>query len=121
MKIDLGPWLRGCAAATCTLLMPGLAAAYPIDGYEHTGIGRLEAARRIEAGEHPGRKQPAGALLPTESVDIRLTGHADQELPDIDAGFTRQIVALLGEYADRYAISVLDMSDPDNLRYAEHQ
>ena len=67
-----------------------------------------------------GRKQPAGATLPTEAVDIRLTGHADIGLPEEDAGFSRQIVALLGEYADRYGISVLDMTNPDELRYAEH-
>ncbi len=32
-----------------------------------------------------------------------------------------QIVRLLGEHADRYGIAVLDLSDPDQPRYAEHR
>ena len=34
-------------------------------------------------------------------------------MPAPDAAFTRQIAALLGEYADRYSVSVLDMTRPD--------
>ena len=92
---------------------------YPIDAYEKTGIGRLEVMRRIEAETIKSTKQPKGALLPTDAVDIRLLDHADMELPPIDGVFKRQIEGLLGEYVDRYAVSVLDLSDVDNPRYAE--
>ena len=114
--------MRGAALTLCcvALFMPVVLHAYPIDGYVRTGIGRLEAARRIEAGEIQAAKQPAGALLPTEQVDIRLRGAGIDELPAVDAEFTGKIVALLGEYADRYSISVLDLSDRANPRYAEH-
>lgn len=95
------------------------ACAYPIDAYERTGIGRLEVMRRIEAETIKGRKQPPGALLTTAEVDIRLLSRAKMELPPIDGVFKRQIEGLLGEYVDRYAVSVLDLSDPDNPRYAE--
>jgi len=94
------------------------AGAYPLDGYEATGIGRLEEARRVQTGELPGVKQPRGALLGRNDVDLRLLGHT-YGLPPRDEDFTRQIGALLGEYADRYAISVLDVSDPGAPRYAE--
>jgi hypothetical protein len=119
MRITLvTPWV--CAAVLLALSSPVLLSAYPIDGYERTGIGRLEAARRIEAGELQAAKQPAGALLPTEQVDLRLRGAGVAELPPVDAEFTARIVALLGEYADRYSISVLDLSDRAHPRYAEH-
>ncbi len=93
--------------------------AYPIDAFEETGIGRLEVMRRIEAETIKGRKQPKGALLSTAEVDIRLREHTDMELPPADGVFRRQIEGLLGDYVDRYAVSVLDLSDVDNPRYAE--
>lgn len=94
--------------------------AYPLDAYERTGIGRLEAQRRVEADEMPGSKQPAGALLGSEAVDIRLLEHPDMALPGVDGGFTAQIRELLGEHAGDYSIAVLDLSDIANPRYAEH-
>ncbi len=115
--LNLAYLLAGCVAAM-TLWMTQVH-AYPIDGYERTGIGRLEAMRRIEAGTLKGRKQPKGALLPTDDVDIRLLSHPEMELPPVDPVFKRQIEGLLGEYVDRYAVSVLDLSDVDNPRYAE--
>jgi len=98
--------------------MAALAAGYPLDGYEASGIGRLEEARRVQAGELPGVKQPRGALLARADVDLRLLGQT-YELPPRDEAFTREVGALLGQYADRYAISVLDVSDPEAPRYAE--
>jgi len=109
--------LAGCVAAMIVWITP--LHAYPIDGYERTGIGRLEVMSRIEAGTLKGRKQPKGALLPTDEVDIRLLSHPEMELPPVDAAFKRQVEGLLGEYVDRYAVSVLDLSDVDNPRYAE--
>ncbi len=93
--------------------------AYPIDAYERTGIGRLEYMRRVQDETIKGRKQPPGALLSTEQVDLRLLENPTLALPDNDGVFKRQIENLLGKYVDRYAVSVLDLSDPDNPRYAE--
>jgi len=98
-----------------------VALAYPLDSYEVTGIGRLEEARRVQEGKLPGVKQPSGALLSREEVLPRLLSHPAMELPPIDPVFTAEIVRLLGGYADRYALAVLDISDPSNPRYAEHQ
>ncbi len=95
--------------------------AYPLDGYEDTGIRRLEASRLANEGQIKGRKQPPGALLPTTAVDLRLLDHAAMPLPSPDPAFSAQIVRLLGSNADRYGLAVLDLSDPDNPRYAEHR
>jgi hypothetical protein len=52
-------WLTLIAAGWVTI--PGWstpAGAYPLDGYENTGIGRLEAQRLVQIGEMPGKKRP---------------------------------------------------------------
>ena len=97
------------------------ALSWPLDGYEETGIRRVEGARLAHLGEAKGGFQPPGALLPTEQVDIRLENHPDLGLPEADAGFTGEITDLLGGYADRYGMAVLDLTNPDEPRYAEHR
>ncbi|MGE0384527.1 MAG: serine hydrolase [Gammaproteobacteria bacterium] len=98
----------------------GGAAAYPIDGFETTGIGRLDEARRIQEGTRTGTKQPRGALLSIEQVDIRLAGRPDFAIPAPDPELSAQVRALLGDKADRYNIALLDLSDPQRPVYAEH-
>jgi len=101
-------------------LYPALLPAYPLDGYADTGIRRLQGAAMIQSGEVHGRMQPEGATLPTRAVDLRLLDRPDLEIPASDPDFTAEIVALLGDEADRYSISVLDLSDPGHPLYAEH-
>lgn len=96
-------------------------AAYPLDAYPATGIRRLEAARLAVLGKMRGQQQPPGALLPVDLVDLRLIDRPDLKLPEPDAKFTARIFQLLGDKADRYGIAVLDLSDPDHPRYAEHR
>lgn len=94
---------------------------YPLDGYQETGVRRIEAARLSVFGKMRGRPQPPGALLPTRLVDLRLLDHQKMELPEPDPEFSREIVSLLGDNTDRYGIAVLDLTDPENPRYAEHR
>ncbi len=101
--------------------IPSLATAYPLDGYEDTGIRRVEGARMANEGIVPGRKQPPGALLSTPEVDLRLLDYPDIDLPAPDPAFNKQILKLLGKNADRYGIAVLDLSKPEHPRYAEHR
>ena len=110
--------LLGC---TLALSLPALVRAYPVDGYAETGIRRLEAARLAQEGVLKDRAQPPGALLGSEQVDLRLLDHRDLELPPVDPAFSAQITGLLGDNANRYGIAVLDLSDPDQPRYAEHR
>lgn len=108
------------------LILPALlvtatsAVAYPLDGYEDTGIRRVEGARLASEGLIKGSAQPAGALLTTDQVDLRLTGK-NITLPPVDPAFTAKIKKLLGDNAGSYGIAVLDITDPDNPRYAEHR
>ncbi len=94
--------------------------SYPLDGYEETGIRRVEGARLANEGLAIGGFQPPGAMLTTEQVDLRLL-HKDLVLPPPDPEFSEQIRTLLGKDVDQYGIAVLDLTDPDNLRYAEHR
>jgi len=107
------------AALAAAAALP--AGAYPLDGYEETGIRRVEGARRAEEGLIKDLRQPPGALLPTSAVDLRLTQWPDLGLPQPDPAFTARIVELLGDEADRYGVAVLDLSDPARPRYAEHR
>jgi hypothetical protein len=104
-----------------TLLLPSLAGAYPLDGYKETGIRRVEGARMANEGIVPGRKQPAGALLSTDEVDLRLLDYRDMDLPVPDPVFSKQLVKMLGSSAPNYGIAVLDISDPEHPVYGEHR
>lgn len=101
-----------CAPTACL--------AYPIFGSESTDIRRLEYARLAEAGSVGGRQLLPGQQLTMADVDLRLLRHRDMELPPASAELSAQVKQLLGEDADRYAIAVLDLSDIDQPRYAEH-
>lgn len=103
------------------VLFPIVVVAYPLDGYEKTGIRRLDAARLAVLGKVRGRKQPPGALLPNQYVDLRLLDFPDLELPAANREFTAKIVKLLGADRKRYEVAVLDISDPSRLQYAEHR
>lgn len=94
--------------------------AFPLDGAALTGIQRLEGYRLAQQGKIPGNRVPKGAQLTLDQVDLRLTDRPDFLLPPSDPDLKRRIVALLGNEADRYSISVLDLSDPARPRYAEH-
>jgi len=105
----LGLWILTTAAG-----------AYPLDGYDSAGIGRLEWARRVQAGEIEAARQPPGALLPLAAVDVRLAERPALALPAPDPQLSAAIAGLPGEYAERYHIAVLDLSDPQRPLYAEH-
>lgn len=105
------------------LLLTGVPAVwgYPLDGYPTTGIIRLEGFRLAQNGTVRGRQLPAGALLNLEQVDLRMPDQADFQIPPVDPEFTAKVKQLFGNEADRYAISLIDLSDPENPRYVEHR
>ncbi|MCK5433220.1 MAG: hypothetical protein KAJ03_10765, partial [Gammaproteobacteria bacterium] len=82
------------------LLSSGISHGYPIDGYEETGIRRVEEARLVTEGEMKGTKKLPGARLSTAEVDLRLLNHKDMQIPEPDVEFTAQIKDLLGEDAE---------------------
>jgi hypothetical protein len=108
------------AALAAAALAAATAAAYPLDGYEETGIRRLEGLRLANEGVVKDVKQPPGAMLGIKDVDLRLIGKTF-DLPPADPGFTREITAILTGGMDAYGLAVLDLSDPAHPRYAEHR
>ena len=113
--------IRTLTTMVVVSLLPALLHAYPLDGYPETGIRRVEGARLANEGIVPGREQPAGALLSTAEVDLRLLDYPDLELPPPDPVFTAQVLKLLGNNRSRYGVAVLDLTDPARPRYAEHR
>jgi hypothetical protein len=111
------------SAAVCiiALIVAATCGAYPLDGYGYTGIARLEAYRLAMEGKVRAPKQPTGALLSLDQVDLRLQTKTDFEIPPADAEFVAQVQNLLGVEADRYALAVLDLSNIEQPRYAEHR
>ena len=102
-------------------VLPATLLPYPLDGYEETGIRRIEASRLANEGLVPGGKQPPGAMLSTGQLRLQLTEVEMPLPPPPDPGFTAQIVDLLEDQADRYSLLVLDLTDRDQPRYAEHR
>lgn len=116
--------MRFCRHLTLVFLIlsAAMVGAYPLDGDQYTGIGRLEGYRLAQEGKVAGAlRLPAGALLKTEQVDLRLAEQPDLKMPAADPDFTGEVAALLGDDTDRYGIAVLDLTDPDRPRYAEHR
>ena len=94
--------------------------AYPIDGYDYTGIKRVLYTWRAQQQEIPGRTQPQGATLPLADVVPRFAGESISDVDfDPDPDLSRQIKDALAEQAPDYAVALLDLSDPDDPVYAE--
>jgi hypothetical protein len=111
--------IRALAAVACALA-GSTVMAYPLDAYQDTGIRRLEGLRLAQQGAVKDVKQPPGALLSTQKVDLRMVGQTF-DLPPPDPAFTREIATILTGSMDDYGLAVLDLSDPGRPRYAEHR
>jgi hypothetical protein len=116
VSVSRRAWLPVLLLACCT----GAVRAYPIDGYAETGIARLEGYRLAQEGKVAGNRLQPGALLESGQIRLRLLQHQNFRLPEPDPELTRRIVDLLGSEAKHYSVSVLDLSDPDQAVYAEH-
>ncbi len=111
--------MRPLLLAVLLLTAQQVATGYPLDGYPYTGIRRLEFYRLAQAGEVSGRQLHSGARLPMAQVVQRWRGSSTLQLqPDRD--LSDKIGRMLGDEADRYGVSLLDLSDPGRPRYAEH-
>lgn len=122
MKRAAGAAMRRAAATVLVVALGSgalAAAAYPLDGYEHTGIRRLWAFAP-ERGLY-GRTLPPGALMPLDGVRLRLAGRRDLDIddsterdPELQAG----IEAIFNDRDPDYSIAVLDVTDRTSPRYA---
>ena len=107
------------ALALGLLVPPGTASAYPLDGYEYTGLFRVEAQRLVQTGKAKGKKRPPGELLPLDAVQLRLTKYPDFQLPQPDPAMTARLKKLVGAHVSAYGIALLDLTDMKNVRYGE--
>ena len=96
---------------------------YPIDGYEHTGIKRLKRLERIKSGEiKDATTLPIGALKSYNEIELNLLSRKEDSamaLMRVDEAFQKEINVLFRGLDKSYSLTVLDISDPENLRYAE--
>ena len=115
------PRLVSFALPLAALGLAPASAAYPIDGYENTGIPRLEAYRLVQDGQMPGRILPWGSQLYTKEIALRLADRPGFAIPAPDPELTARLRSFLGADASRYGVALLDLSDPAHPRYAAHQ
>ncbi|MGB3149913.1 MAG: serine hydrolase [Maribacter sp.] len=96
---------------------------YPIDGYELTGIKRLKRLELIKRGEiKDASTLPAGAMKSWSEIELNLLDRkADSAtgLMTVDEEFQKQINGLFRGLDRSYSLTVLDISDVNNIRYAE--
>ena len=96
---------------------------YPIDGYERTGIKRLKRLELIKSGEiKDASALPVGAMKSYTDIQLNLLSRKNDSvmgLMQVDADFQKEISALFRGLDKSYSLTVLDISDPENVRYAE--
>lgn len=106
--------------ALLLILAANLGEAYPLDGYPYTGIRRLDFYNLAQQGIVAGRQLPPGAQYPMECVLPRHVALESLDTLETDEEYGKEIRSFIGANKERYGIVVLDLSDPDNPIYAEH-
>ena len=100
-----------------------VANAYPIDGFKETGIKRLDYFQAVKSGEVKDnlvqKYSLPGADLKTHQVAPRLI-NTELNFPESSAELNAQLTSLIPDDPTRYSVALIDVSDPDNIRYAEH-
>ena len=114
--------VAGIACTAMLLIAPPLR-TYPLDGAEYTGIRRLIGYRLVHEGKVQGRvRLPSGAMLRSDQILLSLKGvappfdlaPATPHDPYLQAGLER----IFGGRDPSYAVALLDISDPQQPRYA---
>lgn len=106
------------------LFRPEPAGAYPIDGFDRTGIRRLAYISQIMAGTLKGTPVPAGATFLLENISLNLLNRPlDLSSPDLifDSRFQQQLLSLFPNRDDSYSIAVLDITPGRPMRLAAHK
>jgi len=96
---------------------------YPIDGYTHTGIKRLKRLELIKSGEIvETTKLPEGAFKSYLDIQLNLLSKKNDSIDSffqVDENFQKEINNLFKGLDKSYSITVLDISDEENIRYAK--
>lgn len=95
---------------------------YPIDGYERTGIKRLKRLELIKSGElKDATKLPEGAMKSYMDIQLNLTEKRQDSVHCFlkeDEVFQKEINNLFRGLDKSYSLTVLDISDLNNILYA---
>ncbi|WP_421803975.1 serine hydrolase [Flagellimonas sp.] len=96
---------------------------YPIDGYERTGIKRLKRLEMVQNGELKETSLlPEGAKKSWEEIQLNLRSRKGDSVEcffAVDEAFQKDIGALFRGLDKSYSLTIMDISDPDHVRYAE--
>lgn len=112
--------LLGLACMAFTV--PANDSIYPIDGYQYSGIKRLKYLQLTISGDLPDAKLPAGAYKSINDITLSLLSRKQNKTEDIlveDPALQKKVDALFPRLDKSYSVTVLDISKPDSLRYAQ--
>ena len=111
--------------ATVLFLITGILLSfgfYPIDGYERSRIERLlDIQNTLDKGEKYTRI-PAGAFASIDDIKLNLLSVNEKSVDEIlteDKEFSKKLNRLFP--GSGYSASILDITDPDNTRYAAYR
>jgi hypothetical protein len=95
-------------------------ALYPIDGFNRTGIKRLKRLEKTLDSSITEYYLKPGSFKKTEQINLWLCEDtvAVDSIMQVDDDFQKKMTRLFPRRRG-YAITVLDITDPDSLRYAE--
>lgn len=105
-----------------TTIVAGLNTFYPIDGYKTTKISRLARLEKIKNDSTQTLNLPKGALLPLNCIELQLTKRKEVSVNTIlkeDKAFAEKLKKIIP--SGNYSLTVLDMTNPDDLKYAAHK
>ena len=103
-------------SALCSL---GFTTFYPIDGYEYTGIKRLYQLQKMQMDSVPYNRIPFGAFKKMEDIKLNLLSRNTDSIDELmveNKDFAKDMERLFP--GQGYSASVMDISNPDKLRYA---
>jgi len=111
--------MKPCILFLALLTTAICACGYPLDAYDRTHIRRLQPAWQVNLGGTGKPLLTRGALL--GSREIVPMGRGDRELPENDPQLATRLKQLLGDEADLYSVSIIDLSTPDAPHYIAHR
>lgn len=113
----------GILAVVCmAFTVPANNTTYPIDGYTYSGIKRLKRLQLALSGDLPDAKLPIGAYKSINDISLSLLSRKQNTTQDLlveNADFQKKIDVLFPRLDKSYSVTVLDITNPENLRYAQ--
>ena len=103
------------------LMLPLVMTAYPLDGYQVSGIRRLVYVQQILDGKVTGTQPVAGAQKSITDIQLNLYPRKGElsTLPTPDPDFQKAIDRLFPNLNESYSIAVLDITPGRPFRYAQ--